>query len=311
MTRIIMVCALLAAFAGGAAATEIAEDKVGYRIDVPGDVLYGPELSATVVRDFANVQRYRNAALRTNGKAFADTDRGIAIYILWLTTDQKVSAPEAAVAAELDARRKRPAAAGRPGTIEVAKWAPVVTDKLISADLEFLDKGAGILTRVRSLIFLDAEGRIHEVNAECVLRDDASAETRAACEKTVASLEVTVPAEQRTSFAVAAPELSADRLALNAPDPEPAPAPPAADPAPAAPAAGGPTGASIGPAGDGKPLLVNPPQPARGSRRWMLYAGALLLVIALVWVARRRRDNALGASSPQGANGEKKDGEDA
>jgi hypothetical protein len=274
-------------------AAEVSDATVGFRITVPDEVPVIPELTEAIVRDFASQDRYAGAEFRANGKAFADGRLGIGLYVLWLTTQKPTANPADRIVDELEAKAKRPESKDARGDVKL-------DERLASTSVEYTSPRNGTRTLLRSMAFLDRDGKVHEITAECVLRDEGAGgagaggagegeggpgaggagageggpganPARTICETALASLEVTIPE------------------ALRAPIGTPGPRAPEAAPAAAAPDAPGPTQApaAAAPAPD-SPLVVNRVVEDKPSR-WPIYAGGGAVVLAIVIAMRQRK----------------------
>jgi hypothetical protein len=193
--RLAVLSTLLLAAAQAAHAADLADPAVGFRIDVPTDWKTSEELTKVVVADLVARDRYGGAPLRSNGRVYADPDQGVALYVLWTTTESEVAAAGDRISAALEDKANRPDAANVVKSIDVGPRAAVAVVELDTPKNE-------THTRLRAVAFVDAAGRVHEVVAECVTRSDAPAELVDRCARSVASLEITIPEGERKHLEV-------------------------------------------------------------------------------------------------------------
>lgn len=264
----IRVFVVLAVIAGVAGAAELADPTVGFRVEIPHDLPPSADLTAAVVRDFSDSNRFGGAPYRANGKAYADPEAGLALYVLWLTTEKPVTDPGGLVRGEILDKKDVPSKVVGADQVEVVSWTDAVEGTLATAALEFKHNGSQTRTLMRTAMFADAEGKLHEIDVECVLREDAAERARKACAEALASLTITVPESGRMALGDA-----------------PVAAPVAA--APSAPAAQAPAAA---PTSNGGVLVVNDQaRKPRSPRRWYLIGGGALIVVAVAVAMRRRK----------------------
>jgi hypothetical protein len=225
--------------------------------------------------------------------AQARTWRGpeAALVVSWMHAAAPARSPSSAARALLDRMRATPAdAALDPGDTRLVSWNEAVTQGVAEAELTWQHLANQTTTLSRALVYATADARPGMIRADCVIAaviaaNDSAApsEPRAACERALASLTLTVPAARLASL---------DALPPASPE---APAPAAASPASGAP--GNKPAGSIPPApslrapgpGSDTVMIIPPADSEKRSPPWLYLIGGALLAAGLYFTLRSRR----------------------
>lgn len=271
-----------------AGAVPVSFDEAGFRVDVPADWPEVPELGEGVVANLRKNARIGRARLLTGGGAYASSAQGVALYVLWIVTEDRVDEPGLRVRRQLDAMNDRARAASLDaGDVKVDSWKEDVGARVASGLLVWRHVTNETRTLARALIFVDREGRLHEARVECVLRDDAAAALQRTCEQALASLAVTVPEAEQAPLGTIPGQGAVTVLPDGSEEP---PSIEITDGADAGPLAletprMAPAGAHVVP-------MAPPPAAAARTRqttRLLLWGGGGLIVLAAVLYATRAR----------------------
>jgi hypothetical protein len=213
----------------------LSPSDVGYSVQVPDFLKEDSGTAANIITLFGEGRPGDHG-----GNAYLDPERRLGIFVLWRVTTGP--AQPAAVRASLEELRARGGA-----------YEEQLGEREATARLD-LSKG-GVRTLARTVVFLDSDGKLREVVAECSISEDDLGTMREPCERSLASLTVTWPADKRLALRdVPPPAVKADTA-------------PAVAPVSGAPASG--------------PLLVvgSPPAPKNPAIPWIVAGlGAALLV---------------------------------
>jgi hypothetical protein len=304
-------CAMAALAAPAAAAP--AEP---YRIDVPAgwNLLsdQSQRLGEILTAELASTPPVPGLTFQAQARNWRGPDAGV--VVTWLAATAPATDAPAAVRALLDHMRATPThAALNDGDTRVLSWRDVAAEGTAEGHLAWQHVANGTTTLSRALAYVTATGQPAMVRADCIIPaiDDAAlAAPRAACETVLASLALTVHADQRAPLGALPP--SAPAAADTATDmatgtatglaaagqPSQTPAKRSSDlpPAPSLRA----------PAPDSQGILVmQPAAPEKRSPNWLYILGAALLVGGAYLVLRGRR------TEEEGPDDEDDDGEDA
>jgi hypothetical protein len=274
-----------------------------YRIDVPAgwDLLpdQSQRLGEILTAELASTPPVPGLAFTVQARNWRGPDAALVVTRLDATAPAK-DAP-AAARALFDHMHATPThAALNAGDTKILSWRDSASAGTAEAHLVWQHLANGTTTLSRALVYLTATGQPAMVRADCIIgeivnvEDGASvgqtASPRAACEAVLASLALTLPADQRAPLAAlppagtAAPATTgtATALTLDPGQPSQAPARGSSD-FPPAPSLRAP------PAGSQGILAMQPAAPEKRSPNWLYLIGGALLVGGAYLVLRGRR----------------------
>jgi hypothetical protein len=251
-------------------------EEAGVAVKVPDAWPYIQELTDGVIDSFKDDVSFGAAKVSVGGKAYADTDKGIGLYVLWAVSTDEVQYAEPVIRGEIDAMTERARHASlNDGETQIIAWKEEIAAKTAGGRIEYKQLSNETRTFARTMLFVDGKKRLHEARVECVTREDLTDQNRAPCEAALASLELKLA--------------DTDVAALGA---LPASVPPGSS---AAAADGGSlTTAAVPPSpSSGKPLPVTTSTTApkeKHASRFLLVGGAALVLLAIaMYMTRRRR----------------------
>jgi hypothetical protein len=226
--------------------------------------------SIEIERSMAKQGHFGGAAVAPAHAALAIGEGGSLITWRIATAAPAADVP-GAVRAELDLIRDAAKTAALDGShTELAVWQERVTERVAEAHLEWRHAGNQTAMRSKVLITATSAGLV-AVGAECVIRDDAAAAARTACDHFLDGLEPATALADRAALAIG-----------GAPAVVEAPIEPPPSDRPPPPSMREGTGVLLPPA-------PPPPPPPPDRRPFLIAGGALVLVGVLLWTRSRRR----------------------
>ncbi|HLU65458.1 MAG TPA: hypothetical protein VKZ63_04255 [Kofleriaceae bacterium] len=245
-----------------------------------------PGLSRSVATTLEQSGAFGDLPGEAGAQAFADPGFG-AFYLSWLIAGAPAGSPPAAVRGAIDhVRASRAVSSPQAGSTEELAWSEALADGVAEARLDWRHLSNETRTMVRALAWVTPSGAPRLVRAECVISTSGGEAPQAAvsaCQAALDSVTVTPPAGERGELA---------SLPASAPAGEDGAAEPAGAAAGGADLSGGAPPDTIGaaPAGEQKVLYAGPTAEDKDSMsRWLILAGAALLLAAVYLTFRSRR----------------------
>jgi hypothetical protein len=194
-----------------AAPARLSLPEAGVSFAAPAGWHESAALALKVQRGFAAEAELAGAPgqkLRTGSRAWESpvdaADKGV-LHLQWIVAPKATEAADMAalVRAELDDARQRPRLTTLPrGAFELVAWSDKVEGKLAWGQLEFRNVDNETRTLARTTVFVDADGRLHEIRVECTMTDGPGAKTagdpmapRTGCEAAMTAVAPLAPAE--------------------------------------------------------------------------------------------------------------------
>jgi hypothetical protein len=272
--RAIWIGAVLAA-SGPAIAdtTRMIAPPAGFRGDA--------EQASALGQRFAAASHFAGRATVTAAEAYVAAEPGVALFVTRATVEVRATdAPIGALArTALDEVRASSRRAELTGArAEETAWREHADDaRQVSAELTWSDAASHTGETARIVVASDG-ARVVAVTGECLASDTADRGARAACQAALGSLDPGVPADKRVAIALPAAGDPAGQAA------EVPPAPPSAS-----------MSERPGSRGLDDGRVVLPPQrialdPPEADRRPVVLGAGLVLLAAVFWWNRKRRE---------------------
>lgn len=277
-----------------------------YRIDVPAgwNLLadQSQRLGEILTAELASTPPVPGLTFTAQARNWRGPEAGLVVTWLSATTPAK-DAP-AAVRALLDHMQATPThAALNDGDTRTVSWRDSVADGTAEGYLAWQHVANGTTTLSRALVYLTATGQPVMVRADCIIGqlvevgDSAQATpapSRAACDAVLASLALTLPADQRGPLAALPPAGTTPPGTGDATQPalDPALGPGQLSQAPARRSSDLPPAPSLRTPAPGSQgiLAMQPAKPEKRSPNWLYLIGGALLVGGAYMVLRGRRN---------------------
>lgn len=275
-----------------------------YRIDVPAGWNLLPDqsqrLGEILTAELASTPPVPGLAFTAQARNWRGPDA--ALVVTWLGATTPARDAPAAARALLDHMHATPTdAALNDGDTKILSWRDSVEGGTAEAHLVWQHLANGTTTLSRALVYVSATGQPAIVRADCIIGEIINVEDvaqaappRAACEAALASLALTLPADQRAPLAALPPAGTAapastgagtgapTELTLDPGQPSQGTARRSSD-LPPAPSLRAPAPGSPG------ILAMQPAAPEKRSPNWLYLIGGALLVGGAYLVLRGRR----------------------
>ncbi|MBL9019529.1 MAG: hypothetical protein JNL83_35395 [Myxococcales bacterium] len=235
-----------------------------------------PEQAAQLAQKVAALKHFGGGGkLTVAADAHVPKTPGVALFVTRISAEQLAITRELAAREVIDDLKN---SAGKPYDWRVL---PASSAKAIVARAEWTDAGAATQT-VGMVVIAASEARFVAVRGECFSADKADGAAVNACVQALASLDPGVPVAERIAF-----------------EPAPEGSPPAAEPTP-------PSKSDTAPRlTDGQDVQMAPirvaPERQEADRRPVYLGGAIVVIAALSWWNRRRREKFEREESPDRA----------